>query len=158
MALENNFVLAAHQMRIDQWQAGCQATRLHHQLALAALADMKRRGIDHHQQFGTGLFGLARGFFKPGVFADQQADADGAACGFVAFHLENAGALSRREITALVKHLVIGQFALGIGVDDAAFPQYPGRIVALLDGHAFGAQAGAAVTAGRSANHHRQVL
>ena len=155
VAFKHNFVLAAHQMRIHQRQAGRQTAFAHHHFTLAALADVKRRRIDDHQQFSAGLPAQARGFFKPGILANQQAYADGVVA---LAGLKNAGALAGREITALVKHLVIGQLAFGVGFNDAAFAQHAGGIVALLHLHAFGVQAQAAVAVGRRAHHHSQAL
>ena len=102
---------------------------------------MKWRGVDHHQQIGPSVFGQPRRLFKPGVFADQQPDAEGVVARLVPPRLEHASALPRREIAALVKHLVIGQLALGVACNDAAFAQHAGGVVALLHRHALGAQA-----------------
>jgi hypothetical protein len=50
---------------------------------------VKGRCIDHRQHLRTGLFGQAGGFFKPGVFANQQAHANARA----RFTLENTDTL-----------------------------------------------------------------
>jgi hypothetical protein len=73
-AVEHHLVLAAHQMRIQQRQAGGLHALHHAGLALAALVEVEGRGVEHAQHLGTGGLGGLRGFVEPGVFADQQAE------------------------------------------------------------------------------------
>jgi hypothetical protein len=54
MALEHHLVLPAHQVRVDQRQAAGAHALAHRLLALAALAHMEGRGVDHRQQLGPG--------------------------------------------------------------------------------------------------------
>ena len=114
---------------------------------------MKRRGVDDDQQISAGIFGRLRRRVKPGVLTNQQAYLH---THVIAFYLKHTRRVARREVTPLVKHLVVGQLALGIGCQHFAFAKHFGGVVALLHSHAFGAQA---VTChhGR-ANHHRQAL
>ena len=161
-AFKDNFVLPTHQMRVNQRQSGGQRPAAHHDLALAPFACVKGRGVDHHQQLGPGLFSQLGRLLKPGVFADQQADMKDLTV--VCRHRKNAHAVARREVTSLVKHLVIGQLAFGVGVQHVAFLQHPRCIVALLHGHAFGTHAARCVIArpgvakrGRT-HHHSQAL
>jgi hypothetical protein len=114
---------------------------------LAFLADVIRRRVDHRQHLGAASAGQFGRLLEPGVLADEQADVDTA-------RLEHAGALPRREVAALVEHLVVGQFALGVGLEDAAFLDDAGRVVAQLHGHRLAAHA----AAGRMPDHHVQSL
>ena len=154
-------VLPADQVRVDQRQPGGANTVLHHHLALIALADVKRRRVDHHQQLRPGVFGQPRRLFKPGVLADQQPDPHGA---FALAGFKDANALPRREIAPLVKHLVVGQFTFRVGRDDYALPQHPGGVVALLHGHALGTQSAGrfvaltGVAVGGRTHDHRQAF
>ena len=66
-------------------------------------------------------------------------------------HLEHADALARREVAPLVEHLVVGQLALGIGLQHAALAEHAGRVVALLHRDRLAAQASPPV---RVADHH----
>ena len=152
-------------MCINQRQASGQRPAAHHELAFAALADVERRGVDDDQQLGTGLPGQPGGLVKPGVFADQQADIDGlAAFAIFCIDLENASALPRCEVAALIKYLVVGQLAFGVSVQHTALLQHPRGIVALLHRHAFGAHAaqgfvsGPGVAARWRSHHHRQAF
>jgi hypothetical protein len=134
-------------MGIHQRQAAFPHTFTHGGFALVALADMKRRGVDDGQQFRARFSGQPRRRLEPGVLADQQANLE-------ATRLEHADALPGREIAPLVEHLVVGQFALGIGRHHITAAQHTGRVQAVLHRHA----AGAPVAAGRMAHHHRQVF
>ena len=144
-------------MRVHQRQADGLGALLHHALTLTALANVKWRGIDHDQQLSPSGFGIIGRRVKPGVFTNQQADLD--ACvnsQVIATRVKHAGAVARREITPLVKHLVVGQLALGVGVDDLPLTQHQSRVVPLLYCHAFGTQAVARHD--RRANHHCQAF
>ena len=125
----------------------------HHVFAFVAFARVKWRRIDHHQHLGPGLLRQAGGLVKPSVFANQQPDFDRIAA---LPRREHAGAGAGREVTPLVKHLVVRQLAFGVGVNHHPALQYPRGVVALLHGNAFGAQA-VARHYGR-ADHHDQVL
>ena len=125
MALEHHLVLATDQVRIDQRQAGLLHALAHHLLALITLADVEGRGIDDRQQLRPGFLGQAGGLLKPRVLANQQADADARAFGT---GLKHTHAVAGREVAPLIKHLVIGQFALGIGRHHLALAQHAGRV------------------------------
>ena len=92
------------------------------------------------------LASLRRGV-EPGVLADQQADRHAA-------RLEHADALAGREVAALVEHLVVGQFALGVGLENAALAEHAGRVVAQLNGDRLAAQA----AAGGMADHDHHAV
>ena len=145
--VKHHLVLPAHQVGIDERQPGGVCALGHTRHPLAALAHVERRRVDDSQHFRPGLFGQARRLFKPGVFTNQQADLD-------ALHLKHTHTLPWREITALVKHLVVGQLAFGVGVLHHTMPQHTGHVEALLHRH----RAGAGVAAAGVAHHHHHVL
>ena len=126
---------------------------MHHGLAFIALAQVKWRGIDHHQQLGARGFSLLGRRFKPGVLANQHTKGHAVVA---LTHMKNASALPRREITTLIKDLVIGQFLLGIGVHAQAVLQHISRVIKPRQGDAVRTQAGAAIHLGRASNHHTQ--
>ena len=151
MALEHHLVLPSHQMRVDHRQATGQNPLAHGLLALVTLADMERRCVDHGQQLGAGGAGVPCRSLKPGVFADQQtylhrvrAVPDG----------KYTDTVTRHKIAPLVKHLVVGQFAFGVGVQHTAATQHAGGIEALLHRH----RTRTVVAAHRVTHHHMQVF
>ena len=127
---------------------------MHHGLAFIALAQVKRRGIDHHQQLGTRGFSLPGRRFKPGILANQHTKGHAV---LALAHMKNASTLPWREITPLIKDLVIRQFLLGVGLHTQAVLQYISCVKKLRHGNAVRTQAGAAIHRGRAANHHTQV-
>ena len=108
---------------------------------------MKGRGIEHRQQLRTGVARQPRRLFEPGVFANEQAHAH-------AFDLEHPDALAGREITALVKHLVVGQLAFVVVRQHGAAAQHAGTIVSPGDRD----RARTLSTAGRMPHHDRKVI
>ena len=151
MPFKYHLVLATDQMGVHQRQAAGQHPLAHALFTLVTLADMKRRCVDHRQQLGTGLCRQSRRCFKPGVLTDQQADPDPVAR-FTS--LKYAHLAAWREIASLVKHLVIGQLALGVGGQHLPFAQHAGGIEALLHRD----RAGAQITAGGVADYHTKVF
>ena len=121
MAFKDHFVLSAYQVRKHRRQAACLRAGLHRAFALGALAAMKRRCVDDRQHLRAGRLGLQRGRFKPGVLANQQAD--GHALGALT-HMKHASPLAGREVTPLVKDLVVGQLLLGVSVQAATVLQH----------------------------------
>ena len=146
-ALKNHLVLPAHQMRVDQGQTGLLTALAHGGLALAALAHVKRRGIDHGQHLRPGGQGIRSRGFKPGVLTDQQPHTPTA-------HLKHAGAVAWGEIAALVKHLVVGQFAFIGKSHHLALAQDTGAVESLHHRH----RTGAAVATTGVAHHHMQAF
>ncbi len=153
-ALEDDLVLPAHQVRVHQRQASGAHALAHGGLALAALAGVERRGVDHREQFGASGARIGGRRVEPGVLADEQAHTHRAAVG--AGHVEHTGALARHEVAALVEHLVVGQLALGVGGDHAAFAQHAGRVV--QRGHRHAAPARAVARARRMTHHDVQAF
>ena len=62
--------------------------------------------------------------------------------------------MARREISTLVKHLVIGQFLFGVRGNDLPLAQDTGPVVAFCDGDA----AALHTTAFRMPHHHVQTF
>ena len=144
---KNHLVLPTHQMRVNQGQTAIGHALAHALLSLRAFARMKRRGVQHCQHLRASVTRKAGRFVKPGVFANQQPHPR-------ALNLEHPDPVAGGEITALVKHLVVGQFALVISTDHLPLAQHAGAVVAARHRHAAGAQAAAfGVT-----HHHMQPL
>ena len=146
-ALKNHFVLATHQMCINQRQAAIGHTLAHALLALWAFTGMKRRGVQHRQHLRPSVTRQAGRLVEPGVFANEQTHPH-------AFDLEHAHPVAGCEIAALVKHLVIGQLALVVSAHHLPFAENARAVVAARHGHAAGAHA----TAFGMAHHHMQAL
>ncbi len=133
-AFEHDFVLPAHQVCVDQRQAGGLATHAHGGFAVAALAGVERRSVDDGEKLGTGGFRIGRGCVEPGVFTDQQAHAN--ALAVAADDVEHAGVMARYKVTTFVEHLVVGQFSLGVGVGHGTGVQHAGGVVQVGHRHA----------------------
>jgi hypothetical protein len=137
---------------VDQWQAGCQHTLSHAVFALSAFSGMEGRSVEHHQQFGASVLCVGSWRVEPGVFTDQQADPDRfARCGG---HVKNTGVPARHEIAPVVEHLVVGQFALGVGVCHLPFRHHARCVVNTAHGHAALPAPTGAVHHPRRMTHH----
>ena len=146
-AFKHHFILTAHQVRIHQGQACGFYAQAHGLFALITFAHMKGRRVDDGQQFGTGVFGVFGGGVKPSVFANEQAHAH-------ALHFKHAGLVAGCEVAAFVKHLVVGQFALGVLRHHLTFADHAGEVVAPLHRD----RTAALVTARGVADHHMQAF
>ena len=155
MAFKHHLVLSTHQMRVHHGQTRGQHPCAHGDLALVALAHMEWRRVDDRQQLGTRLFGQARGLFKPGVLANQQAYFD---AGRALPRLEHTNAFARREVAPFIKYLVVGQLALGVGGKHLPFADNAGGIVPTRHRHRFGAQRVRFAAAAGVAHHHGHVF
>jgi hypothetical protein len=149
-AFEHDLVLPSHQVGVEQRQACGQRTFAHGLFALAALAGMERRGIDDHQQFRPGGHGIGGGLLEPRVLANEQAYAVGLAR--AVGHLEHAGLGARDKVAALVEHLVVRQFALGVALHHLALEQHAGGVHAGGLRHAAGTPA--PLAGGHGVTHH----
>ena len=134
-------------MRIHQRQGHAAGTVSHAQNPFTALAHVERRGVDDGQQLGPGFLGGARRGLEPGVFTDQQANLH-------ALHRKHAHATPRREVAALVKHLVVRQLAFDVLGHQLAFAEHAGGVKPTLHRHRFGA----VVPALGVAHHHVQAF
>ena len=145
--LKHHFVLATHHVGIDQRQADRQHTRSHGFFTLGGFALVKRRGVQHHQKLCPVVAGVQRGLLEPSVFANEQTNAH-------TLHREHAGVVAGFEITAFIKHLVVGQLALGITGHQMAFTKHRGHVEAVLHRH----RAGAFVVATGVPHHHMHAV
>ena len=126
----HQLVVPAHMVDVQQRQAVAAGGLAQHVVALAALADVGRAGVDGHHQVGRGIAQPLEGVghvalaaVVPAVFADQKAHAhapDGQQA-----HGIGAGI----EVAALVEHVVGGQQLLGAGQQDVATPDDVQRVV-----------------------------
>ena len=90
---------------------------------------------------------LLRGLVTPGILTNQPAHAH-------ALHAEYTGTVARREVSALVKHLVIGQLALGIARHHTALAERTGFVQTLRHRN----RARALAQTLRMSHHHVQVF
>ena len=125
-ALKHDFVLAAHQMGIDQRQPAVLGTLQHRSLAFGTFTPVVRRGVDHYEQLSPQCLAVLGGAWAPGIFANQHADFDRLALGIG--HLNHTRPIPRFEIALFVKNLVVGQLSLDIGVQHMARPYHAGGI------------------------------
>ena len=72
---------------------------------------MERRSIQNQEHLGASLARFLSGHFKPSIFTNEQTQFD-------ASHFKHTSLVARREVTALVEHLIIWQFLLGVGGND----------------------------------------
>ncbi len=110
-AVEDQLVLAAHLVDIDERTACIRSPRRQHALAIRCLVEVVRRAVDVDVQFGSAgcLLGQRAGR-APHVFAD--ADAHLHAADHIQLVRVACGA--RREVASLVEHRVVRQQALAI--------------------------------------------
>ena len=152
-AFKNHLVLPTHQVGKHQPETGVSRTDGHGSLTLERFAGVKGGSVDDGEQLRTGRTAQASRLVKPGVFADQQPHFEGV---LTLAHRKNARGLTGREIAPLVKHLIVGQLPLRIGVQPAPLADHMGRIEELRHGDAASAQTDGGL--GWAANHHMQTL
>ena len=116
-AVEDELVLAADLVDVDQRRVGVGGAGGQHPLAVGRLAAVVRRGVDVDRQLGAavGLHG-ERTVGAPHVLADADADLDAADL----VQLERIGLVAGREVAGLVEDGVVGQETLAVGADDLA--------------------------------------
>lgn len=123
-AIEHQCILPAHDVEIGN---GCPALACafgQQCIALRMLAAFVWRGVGHQHQFGAGLHGVGQRLGEPEVFADHHAhlhalDRDHAVLA-IRVHV---------EITTLVEHRIVRQFALSVGGFDAPIAQHAGGVI-----------------------------
>ena len=107
-AVENQFVLAADLVEIDQRQSALGHPRHRNRQPHVGLVARVRRAVRHHQDFRTGLGQafddvlVVFGFLEPGILADRHADPDAADR-----HRARGG--PAREHALFVEHAVVRQ-------------------------------------------------
>ena len=132
-AFKNHFVLPTHQMRVQQGQTRLRHALPHGLLALSTLAQVKRRRIDDRQHLCARSRCITCGCRVPGILANQHTHPHSS-------HFKHARFLPRHEVAALVKHLVVGQLALEIGLLDLPIAHHAGGIAADAESRRIGRQ------------------
>lgn len=123
-AIEHQRILPADHVEIGNRRAGLAGALRQQVVALRVLVAFERRGIRHQQQLRALRHGRGHRLGEPQVLADHHADRH-------ALDLEHAIVAIRIdvEIAALVEHRVVRQFALAVGLLDAAVAQHAGGVV-----------------------------
>jgi hypothetical protein len=162
-AVEDQLVLAAGDVHVDDRQAGLGIALAQHRLAPGELARVVGRAVDRQQHLRPRGGRAARRLGTPEVLADGDAELD-------ALHLHHAGLRARLEVALLVEHAVVRQGLLAVDDGRAVRPQQDGAVVdgvavvlgiADEDGHAVQALAEALERLGdvaREAAVEQQVL
>ena len=112
-AIEDQFVLAAHLIEVDQRQTGLAATLRHQFTTDPGFLLIVGRGVDGEQQLGPCRLGGQRRARLPQVFADKQPQ-------LMATEGHHAAIRARSEIALLVKYAVVGQVLLEVAGDQLA--------------------------------------
>ena len=146
--VEHQFVVSPHHVGIESRHLQPARQLGQPALPIPRLAHVVGRGIHDGQHLCPCGHSSSTRLVEPAVFADQQAYAH-------ALHLDHAGSRAGSEITQLIKHLVVGQFLLGIPGHALPFPQHGHGIVVLRHSHAARAQA---VIATGVPHHHGEPL
>ena len=121
-AIEHQLVLAAHLIHIDNGKARLPRPFPNQLPALFALAAMIGRGIDIDQQLSVRRGRLRGGIFLPDVFADAKSYTD-------TTDVQQAGLVSRGEITLLVKNLVVRKFLFAVFPNNHTLMQHSRYII-----------------------------
>jgi len=101
-AVEDQLVLAAYLVEVDERQAGLIAAFRHQLAADPGFFLIIRRGIDGEQQLGPRRLGGQRRTRLPEIFADEQTQ-------LMATERHHTGIGRRSEVALLVEHPVVGQ-------------------------------------------------
>jgi hypothetical protein len=128
-AVEDQLVLAAHLVDVDDRGVGVLGTRGDHPLTLGLASTEVRRRVGQHDQLGaTGALLEDRSPRRPGVLAHR--DADPRAGDLV--ELERLGA--GREVPLFVEHGVVGEQALVVAADDPSLGAHGGGVAQVAVG------------------------
>ena len=153
--VEDDLVLPAGHVRIKQRQAERARGLGHARLALGNFAEVKRRCVDDAQHLRAGGTCRTARLVEPGVFADKKAEAQ-------TLHIEHDRALPRIaprcEVTPLVEHLIVRQFALAVRRDHATLAQHRCGVVALRHAHRVRPNITSLTELMRMSHHHDQTL
>jgi hypothetical protein len=123
--VEDQFVLAAHLVDIDEGQAAFDHP-LHAELdANVGLADLVGRAVGHQQDLAAGLGNAFDDVGRPHVLADRHAEAH-------AVEDQRTRHRAGREDALLVEHAVVGQIDLVALADDLALVEADDGIVQLV--------------------------
>ena len=121
-AVEDQFVLAAEQIDVDDRKPCGAHTIPHHAFASLLKAERIRRTIDDYDELRACLLRGDRGIGLPDVFADQDGDTN-------AVQLHDAGFAPVFEVALLVEHAVVRQFLLAIVGERLAIADQRRRVV-----------------------------
>ena len=121
-AVEDQFVLAADQIDVDQRQPALGSARPRQALADLALVELERRAVEHDQQIGAVFGEVAGDVRRPHVLADHHAQAQIA-------ERHRLGQRAGAEHPLLVEHAVVRQIVLPAHRLDAAVLEQQGGVV-----------------------------
>ena len=106
-AVENQLVLTAHLIEVDQRQTGLIAALGHQLAADPGFFLIIGRGVDGEQQFGPCRLGGQRRTRLPQIFTDEQPQ-------LVTPEWHHAGLGCSGKVALLIKHAVVGQILLEV--------------------------------------------
>ncbi len=121
-AVEDQFVLTAHQVAVREPHRVLSSTLYQHLLALGALAGVKRGGRDVEQYLRARLGGLSGYVRDPDVLTDRGSQHRPAQLG-------QGQGLTGGEVAPLVKDPVVGKLALVMDLQDAVVSTHGDRVV-----------------------------
>ena len=112
-AVEDQLVLAADAIHIDDREPGLARPRVDLRAAQAVLSRVIRRAVRDQQHLRAGRLRARGGLGEPDVLADDDAEAD-------AIDVEHARVAARLEVPLLVEHRVVWQVVLAVNLRNAA--------------------------------------
>ena len=128
MAVEHEFVLAAHQVQEYERQgAFAHALPRYQALALLLLAHLVGRGIDDQQDLCTGLLRQSGGLGLPDVLTHEHAGLD-------ARNIDDGCQGARREVALFIEDTIVRQAGLAVGGKYHAVANHDCGVMDLLAG------------------------
>jgi len=121
-AIEDQLILAADLVDIDDRHPPFARARRQHIVAALLLAAMKRRSIEIDHQARARAGRTSSGFRPPDVLADGDGGGHTA-------EIDHTGRIAGGKIALLVEHLVIGQTLLVVAGDQLAIADHAGRVI-----------------------------
>ena len=140
VAVEDQLILAAHQVGVDEGHALRADVAAHGVIAQVLLVHVIRRAVRHQQHLRAGRAGTHGGVLEPRVFADIDAETH-------ALHAKDERLVGRGEVALFIENSRVRQVVLAVGAQHFAVQQHGGGIVA----HALFILQG-------QAHHHVQIL
>ena len=123
-AVEDELVLAADEVHVEQRNRRVGRTRREHRLPFPDPARVVGRRVDVHDELGaTGRLGGDRAVRAPRVFTDRHRDPN------PGHHEERTVDGGRREVALLVEHRVVGQQVLVVDAEHVSVRTDRGRVV-----------------------------
>ncbi|MNF62977.1 hypothetical protein D3C84_446640 [compost metagenome] len=124
-AVEDQLVLAADLIEVNEWQTRLIAALRHQLIADPGLLPVIGGGVDTQQQLGAGRLGRQGRARLPQIFTDEQPQ-------FVLSESHDAGFSACGEVALLVKHPVVGQILLEVTRHQLAPLIEGGRVIERL--------------------------